>query len=204
MAENKPKKVSFGIKNGHYAIVTEEYTESTGSWSSNYGTVKSWPGSVSVSLTAEGEETEFYADDGLYYSGGSNAGYKGTLEVATVPEDIYTDVYGQLRDENGLLIEGSDDTTRTKYIALMFEIDGDGLADRYCFYKVKLNRLPVTSKTVEKGINVNTFSIDITCVPRPDDKKIKCIADAGTTATTAGATQYENFYESVPVPTFAA
>ena len=64
-------KVKYGLKNVHYAIVTET-TDSTGAVTSSYGTVKAWPGAVNISLDAQGDDTPFYADDGTYYMAAEN------------------------------------------------------------------------------------------------------------------------------------
>ena len=199
MANNK---VNFGLKNCHYAICTETFNESTG-WSTSYGTVKAWPGAVNMSLSAEGEDTDFYADDGVYYTGGTNAGYSGTFESAKVPEDVLEDVFGQQRDNDGLLVEATDDVK--KYIAFLFEVDGDSTGTRICLLRCALGRPGIDAETKTNSTEPKTTSVDIKCLPRVDsDHYVKVTADGKTTATTSGAAKYEAFFDAVPVPSFGS
>ena len=59
MANNK---VQYGLKNVYYATVT------VGTNSVTYGTPVAWPGAVSLSLSAEGDTNDFYADNIKYFS----------------------------------------------------------------------------------------------------------------------------------------
>ena len=189
-------KVKFGLKNVHYSVVTENYSEETKSWTSSYTTPERWPGAVNLSLSAEGSDDPFYADDIQYFISSSNLGYSGDFESALIPDKVYEDVLGQKRDENGLLVESATDTK--KYIALMFEVSGDSKAVRYCFYKCMLGRPNVDESTKAETTEPKTESVSIKVIPRAEeDHYIKCKADDKTT------TGYENFFNSVPVPSFA-
>lgn len=190
-------KVKFGLKNTHYAIVTETYNAENGEWSSSYGAVKAWPGAVNMSLSAEGSDTPFYADDITYFMTNSNLGYSGDFESALVPEDVHESVFGEVRDENQLLVEAS--TQQKKYIALLFEVDGDSKANRYCFYRCMLTRPNVEGSTKTESTEPKTESVSISALPRIDaDHFVKCVADSKTTAET-----YNNFFNAVPVPAIA-
>ena len=98
-------KIKFGLKNTHYAVVTETTNPSTGVVTSSYGTVKAWPGSVNLTLDAAGEDTPFYADDSVYAMLTSNSGYTGTFESALIPEDVNLNVLGQTKTSDGLVTE---------------------------------------------------------------------------------------------------
>ena len=80
-------KVKFGVKNVHYALLTDEGTPT-------YGTPVAIPGAVSLSLEASGESTPFYADNMQYYVTVSNSGYETELEVAIFPDSFLKDVLG--------------------------------------------------------------------------------------------------------------
>ena len=54
-------KVKFGLKNVHYAPITEDESGVT------FGTPKRLPGAVNLTLDVQGEEVEFEADDVIYY-----------------------------------------------------------------------------------------------------------------------------------------
>ena len=83
----KNNKVKFNLKNTHYALlsVSEEGEVS-------YATPVPMPGAVSISLDANGEPENFYADGVAYYVINNNMGYDGDLELAMIPESFRTDV----------------------------------------------------------------------------------------------------------------
>lgn len=191
------KKVKFGLKNVHYAIVTETTNQTTGAVTSSYGTVKAWPGAVSISLDPQGDNTPFHADDGIYFMLDNNSGYAGTFESAIVPEDVQTSVLGKTKDVNGVISEKTTDVK--KYIALMFEFTLDASGRRHCFYRCSLNRPSVASNTRGDSIEVATDTVNITCTPRPDDQKVVDYVDKDGAA-------YAGWYSAVyngnaaPVP----
>lgn len=181
-------KIKYGLKNVHYSIVTETTDSLTGEVTSSYGTVKAWPGAVNLSLDPQGEDSPFYADDGVYYTVSNNAGYSGTLESALIPEDIQTSALGQTKDSNDVIVETDNDTK--KYVALMGEFTMDEDARRFLFYRCSLARPSVAGSTKGESIEVQTESISITATPRPDDGKIKAQAGQDSDA-------YSGWYSAV-------
>lgn len=185
-------KVKFGLKNVHYAKLTETVVDGVTTYT--YGTVKAWPGAVNISLSAEGDSNTFYADNYGYYVTVSNNGYTGDLESAIVPDDFLTDIMGEAADTQGVVVEKSD--TDPAYFAMLFEIDGDQRARKYCFYKVKATRPNVESGTKEDSIEVKTDTISLTITPREDS-----IIKARTSKDT-DATVYDGWYSAVYSPVF--
>lgn len=182
------KKVKYGLKNVHYAIVTETTDSTTGEVTSSYGAVKAWPGSVSLSLDPNGDDTPFYADDGVYYMIGNNSGYTGSLDTALIPEDIHVNVLGETKDSNDVITETSDAVK--KYIALMFEFALDESGRRFMFYRCSLARPSVSGQTKADSIEVQTEPVNITATPRPDDHAVKSYCDKDSAA-------YDGWYTSV-------
>ena len=79
MASNK---VKFGLKNVHYALLTD------GDGTITYETPVPIPGAVSMSLAPQGETNTFYADNIAYYVSTANTGYQGDLEIAVIPDSF--------------------------------------------------------------------------------------------------------------------
>lgn len=189
-------KVKFGLKNVHYAVATSTFDESTGKWSTTYGTPKALAGAVSISLSKEVAKNIFYADDMAYFTTRANNGYTGSYELAQVPATALVDIWGQVRDNNGLLVESTEDVH--KEVALMFEITGDVKATKYCFFRVDMDKPNVEGDTKGESVEVKTDSIDLTILPRLDDGAIKCRADEDTDTQA-----YNSFYSAVPAIEFA-
>src|SRR5690625_7043526 len=77
MANNRPNKVQFGLKNVHYAPYEETENGIV------YEKPIAIPGAVTLTLTPRGELSEFHADNMIYYSAAANDGYDGTDRKST-------------------------------------------------------------------------------------------------------------------------
>ena len=84
-------KVKFGLNKVHYAKITSYDDEGVPTFAKPVRI----PGAVSLSIDAEGEASNFYADDGVYYVINNNSGYTGDLEIALVPLEFATDDLGE-------------------------------------------------------------------------------------------------------------
>ena len=103
-------KVKFGLNKVHYAKITSYDEEGV----PTFATPVRIPGAVSLSIDAEGEASNFYADDGVYYVINNNSGYTGDLEIALVPLEFATDILGEKLDEKGVLTETNEDEKEVK------------------------------------------------------------------------------------------
>ena len=112
-------KVKFGLNKVHYAKILSFDDEGVPTFAEPVRI----PGAVSLSIDAEGEASNFYADDGVYYVLNNNSGYTGDLEIALVPLDFATDILGEKLDKNGVLTENN--TAEVSQFALLFEFSGD-------------------------------------------------------------------------------
>lgn len=185
-------KVHFGLKNVHYALIT--YTDGVPSW----GEVKAIPGAVSLSLSKEGSDTDFYADDVKYYHLGGNNGYSGSIEMADFPAEVRQDLWNQIiTATDKLLLEDID--AQPAEFALMFEISGDQAPDRYCFLRCTAARPDVAGDTKAESTEVKTQSADLTVMSVLDPTPNSFLHGKvyyRTTADTPQAT-YEAFYNEV-------
>ena len=111
-------KVTFGLKNVHYAIATPGQDDS---WT--YGESKKLK--VAQELTAEviSGKTDVYADDRILATLVSNSGSNISLKLTQVSDDFKVDVLGYERDANNNLVEIVNH--RNKTFALGYEIQGD-------------------------------------------------------------------------------
>lgn len=182
-----PNKVTFGIKNVHYATFT---TAQDGTIT--YNTPVAFPGAVSIGLDPLGEGTEFYADNMLYWAGAENSGYQGPFESAHVPDEFRVNILGDTISANGLLVENVDAIPQN--FALLFEIDGDVRKRRVVLYNCSVQRPSIASETHTNTKTPNVPSMQITASPRPDG-----IVRAFSTDTT-DQNVYDNWYNTVPVP----
>lgn len=161
-------KIKFGLCDVKYALVTETQDASTGAWTSTYGAYKALPGAVNMSLSAEGENSNFYADNIIYVVLGSNQGYSGDFECALFPEYAEEDLLNRIKDENGVITENANNAIPPKF-ALSFRIEGDVTHRQYILYRCALTRPTIAGSTKEQSITPATDSVTITATPRPDD-----------------------------------
>lgn len=181
-------KVQYGIKNVYYAVAT------TGTGGAvTYGTPVAIPGARSISLSAAGDNTKWYADDNVYFAIDANNGYEGDLTVALIPDSFRTDVLGEVLDNKGFYVETSG--APVVEFALLFEFSGDQNATRHCMYRCTASRPDVASSTVEETIEPQEQTISITAMPRLGDQVVKASCPASAT------TSYSAWFTTVQEPT---
>lgn len=180
-------KVKFGLKNAHYAVITEVDGVIT------YGNPVRLPGSVNLTLSPSGDSVQFYADDITYYEDNTNNGYEGSLEVAIVPDSFKIEVLGYTRDANGAIIENAD--AKAKKFALLYEFDGDAHKVRHVDFYCTAARPNIDGSTKTNTKEPKTETINITARPRPDTYDVHAKLDQGMDG-------YDTFFTSVyePVP----
>ena len=195
-------KVKYGLKNVHYALVTETVaTDGTDAITSSYGSLKALAGAVSLSMSSSASRSVFRADNEDYFVSYGQGGYEGTLEVARVNEDFLKDVLALKEDTDKILVEDSDAFKTVNYFALVFEFDGDQRETKHCLYKCSASRPDIASQTTGEGGSTDpqTESLSITAVPRADADKYIHIQTQESTSTAVSAA----WYTAVPTPTFS-
>ena len=183
-------KITYGIEQVYYAKATDD-----GTGTLTYATPVAIPGARSISLSASGENTKWYADNIVYFSGENNNGYEGDLVVAMLPDSFRTDILGEVLDAKGFYVETSGN--QTAEFALLFQFEGDQNGTRHCFYRCTAKRPAVASSTVEDSIEPNEQTITITAVPRISDKVVK----ANCPYTSDVSSSYQSWYTAVQEPT---
>ncbi len=185
-------KVKFGLNKVHYAKILSFDDEGVPTFAEPVRI----PGAVSLSIDAEGEASNFYADDGVYYVLNNNSGYTGDLEIALVPLDFATDILGEQLDKNGVLSEIN--TAEIAQFALLFEFSGDKNKIRHCLFCCSASRPATESSTIEaeKEVKTETLSLTATALNNGLVKTKTC--------EQTSLDVYNNWYKSVYMPDFTA
>ena len=183
-------KVKYGIKNVYFALETPA---ATAGGQPTYATPVHWVGARSISLDAEGDESNFAADNNTnYWQATSNNGYSGSLTMANVNLDFLQTILKEETDTNNVYTEYADKMTAN--FALLFQFEGDESATRYVFYHCSASRPSVAGNTVDGSIEPEEVEINITAMPREHDNKVKSFVIKPTTGTD---TTYDNWFSAV-------
>lgn len=165
MAETTTNKIRFGFSNVYHSVLTEA-TGTDGTVSTTWATPKAWKGGRSISLSAEGEQSTYYADDGSYFTTSSNNGYSGTLTMARDDDEFLKDVLGYVATSGGGVAEKAN--VLPKSFALIFQCKGDATNTRYCYLKCTPSRPGFEANTKEEGISPDETALDIVVSPVED------------------------------------
>lgn len=192
-------KVHFGLKRAMIWPLTETTNPQTGVITTTYGAGIPWPGSVSLDLSNNASQEDFYADDGVYYVTSSASNYEGDFESASVPRAFKKAIYGDVEDTNGALIEVKNAVT--KYFAFGYETSGDIGGQRTIFYKCSATRPSAGGATLEDGTEVQTETVTIKAIARADSVEIGGEERNLIQATLVkGQTGYDTFFAAPYVP----
>lgn len=188
-------RVNFGFKNVHIAFLDKDAQDQP-AWE----TPVAIKGAVSFSAKPEGEASDFYADDGVYFRMAANNGYAGELGIAYLPDEIKAKMYGWSIDTNGMVTEVAD-AIPAKF-AIMGEVSGDVKSRKFVFYDVVADRSEDSAKTKEKGVEPTTTTIPVKISPVVigDKQIVKGTMELNESNNVA----FEGFFSSVYVPDFTA
>jgi len=188
-----PNKIKYGLKNVYYAVATI-----AADGSATYDTPVALPGAVSISLEPQGDTTPFYADNVEYWTGISNTGYEGDLEVARLTDAFKTDILGYITGGNGLVAE--DANANPVHFALLFQFEGDVKATRHVMYNCTASRASAAGNTKSETIEPQTETVTITAtsiyVAALETDIVKAETNESTTSTV-----YDGFFTAVTLPT---
>lgn len=187
-------KVKYGLKNCYYAMATI-----AADGTASYGTPKRLPGAVSLTMDPAGEQTNFYADDSVYFSVGGANGYTGTLEIAMIPDSFREEALGEIK-EDGVYIETG--VGATQPFALLFEFQSDENAIKHVLYNVSATRPSINGATKGESVEVQTDTLNISAATIHNAALNKDIVKARVADDTAAA--YSTWYTSVYQPATTA
>ncbi|HHX60619.1 MAG TPA: phage tail protein [Epulopiscium sp.] len=181
-------KIKYGLKNVHYAPITEEVLE--GVTKITFGKPILIAGAFNLALSPVGDTTPFYADNMEYFTAIANNGYDGTVEMAIIPDSFKVTVLKEVVDANKVQFEESD--KQPAPFAMLFEFEGDIKATRHLMYNCKAARPSIESSTKGQGIEPKTETLNLSCRLMPGTNIVK----AKTTAETEAIT-YDGWYGAV-------
>ena len=193
-------KVQFGLKNFHVAPLTfttnQDYPAAK---IPSFGSYTHIPGAVSIAVTPEGETTNFYADDMLYYVSELNNGYSGTIELAYIRPEDYVLLWGDTNTDD-VLVEAADKTD-SKHFAIAFEFMNDQARTRHVIYDVTFERAAINGSTTTETKEPQTTTLNFRAVPRPPGLESGGlnVRASKTDANTAGTpdTIYNGWFNAV-------
>lgn len=187
-------KIEFGLSNLWFAPLART-TGTDGSVTYKYETPVRLQGVQSMTQEAQGETSNIYAEDMVWFTYTSNNGYSGELVFVTFTDDIREKIFKYVKTASGLLIERAD--TQPAEGALLYQCKGDQNNNRHILYDVTFGNPKVEYKTKEDGIEASVVTIPYTAVPielasGEQITKGKC---------SEGDAAYADFFKSVTVPT---
>lgn len=168
-----------------------------------WGTPRAVPGAVDFSPKAQGKESTFYADNGIYFTSTSNNGYTADLEIALIPDDLLAEIMGWLTDSNGAIIEIAN--AIPKHFALMGQVCGDAKNRRFVYYDCLAARPEKSHKTKGESIDPATDKLALTIAPiqLPIGGETKTVVKGTMELSTTNVTAFNNFFNSVYMPVVA-
>lgn len=193
---NTENKIKYGISKCYMAVCTLDENNAP-----TYQTPFHVPGCRAISLSSQGEQSIFYADDIAYYVGNGNSGYQGDLTLARIPDEVREKILGEYLDGNGVLVE--DQNAQAVHFALMFQFKGDQRNTLHVFYNCTAARGEVASSTKEDTVEPQeeTLTITATSVYNATLDKDIVKASSGTDVTDAAVS---GWYSAVYQPTIAS
>lgn len=188
-------KIRYGLRNAKYAVFN--------STAGTYGALEDMKGAVSLSLSREGgDSSDFYADDGIYYTfAGTNGGYSGELELARVTDKIRVDLLNEIVDSaTGVQFETTD--SQQVQFALICEMQGDENPIGFVFYNCVASRpeMSANTKSENPDVDTDTLNIRIAAQEFTYDGNKKNFVQGHIEKTTENAAKFTAFFESVVTP----
>lgn len=188
------KGIRIGMDQIHYAIMTDEETET-------YDTPKKIPGAITGTVTPTTNRETLYADDQAWETAEALGDISVELNVVDLPEDVLADLLGATIDENGVLVQASSDAA--PYVALGFRSQKSNKKYRYYwFYKGKFSPGEESFQTKQDSPSFQTPTISGTFISRQTDKKWRARVDEDgqSVAPEVIADWFKSVYGTTPTP----
>lgn len=182
------EKVKFGLSNVYFAPRTETDGAVT------YGTPVAVPGAVSASISRNASQNIFYADNGPYFVSNDKSNQTIDLEIADVAKQIMLDYLGYVENEGGGILET--DNAVTPHFALMFQIETDEAARKFCYYNCSASEGDEDHNTKEEQVEPQTSNLSVTCTGETLDDGERAFRNISY----KGDANYDTFFTKVGTP----
>lgn len=188
-------KVRFGLEQAYYALIQED---------GKFGAPVPLKGAVSLSLNAEGNSSNFYADNCPYVTFSTNSGYTGELELAVLEDKDAQALLGEVKAANGIIYEDAD--AQPAQFALLFQTDGNLHEKRYALYNCTLSRPSMNANTTTDSTDPDTTTLSFTAIPleMEIDGEKKKVTKGVIENDEAGKDVYSAWYTAVQTPALAS
>lgn len=150
-------KVEYGIEQ----LAVFEITESNGTIT--YGDAVPLVGAKSFTIDAQGESTDFYADNSVWFTHSPNSGYSGKLNFIHNSDEIGVTLFGDLETSDGGLMEVTNG--KPKRFGVAFQCLGDVENVRHQYLNVTFGRGSSETTTTEDGVTLTEYTVPYTASP---------------------------------------
>ena len=160
---------------------------------------------VSLELTPEVSESDFYASNKIYFSSKQTTKVTGTLSLAALPDEFYKNVYKFKEGTQGELVEELGKEPAECALGVEFTTNnaaGEG-GVRVQLYRVKFSKPSISAESASADSTVQPLTLTFTAFARAkDDRYLVKMANPGASGSTAKKQQYGKFLTAVVEPTF--
>lgn len=155
--------IRIGLKNLHYAIITENPDGTL-----TYGTPIKIPGISKAGINPNVDSGTFFGDDGPMETASSMGQIDLELEVADIPMEDLAALLGHTIDENGIVLHSSDDVP--PWVAIGFQsLKSNGKYRYIWLLKGKFREPEEDFETKGESVNFQPATISASFVKRDSD-----------------------------------
>jgi phi13 family phage major tail protein len=187
-----PKDITIGLDMFHYAVMTDESTET-------YDVPVHVPGLIQMNVSPTVNSVNLSADDKIYDTADSLGAINVTLGLANLPTEDQAALLGHTVNADGVLIRKS--TDQAPYVAVGYRRRMSNGKYRYVWlYKGKFRVYDQNADTKGETPTYQTPSISATFMPRDKDNQWQAVANEGDPGIPSQtlADWFDAVYEETP------
>lgn len=158
-----------GLKNLHYAVITQEDSTSTA-----YATPKPFGPAIALNIQPSVNRSNLRADDGVLFSDSAKGPIAVSVNTAYLEKEVEAEILGKTIHNNGLISDNKDDDP--PYIAIGGQAENArGGSEFFWIYRVKLAPAEENKETKQETPSYQTPNLTGEAIPRLHDgeEKIK-------------------------------